>query len=146
MNHPLRAAWAVIIAPAFGVALVAHADGVLDPTFGTGGVVTTNFAVQDEAAAIAVQADFKLVVAGASGGNVAVARYNPNGSLDPTFGALGLAGGPAGAARGVAVLPGGKILVAAADGTKFMAIRCRFAEAWDPRLAESCPPWVPSLG
>ena len=67
-------------------------DGSLDESFGNGGLVTTDFAgKQDEAEAIALQADGKIVVAGRSlggdaGGDFAVARYLPNGSLDSAFG------------------------------------------------------------
>src|SRR5919106_3889534 len=65
-------------------------DGSLDATFGEGdGKVTTDFfAGADEAFAVAIQADGKIVAGGAaavSGVDFALARYNPDGSLDPTF-------------------------------------------------------------
>jgi uncharacterized delta-60 repeat protein len=73
------------------------AAGDLDVTFGNGGVVTTNMtSFQDSAAAVAVQPDGKIVVAGDSfsksgpdGGAFAVVRYNSNGTLDSSFGAGG---------------------------------------------------------
>ena len=70
-------------------------DGTLDPTFGTGGKVTIDFAGgADAAAALVVQADGKLVVAGSATvgtfGNFALARLRPNGTLDPTFGTGGI--------------------------------------------------------
>jgi uncharacterized delta-60 repeat protein len=68
--------------PAYGTA------GALDPAFGLGGKVRTDFSSRtDIANGVAIQADGKLVVAGASGGGskFAVARYNPDGSLDTTF-------------------------------------------------------------
>jgi uncharacterized delta-60 repeat protein len=40
--------------------------GTLDPTFGTGGVVTTSFGQTDSVAAIAIQTDGKIVAAGNS--------------------------------------------------------------------------------
>jgi uncharacterized delta-60 repeat protein len=71
-------------------------NGALDPTFGNGGTVTTDFADdQDQASAVVVQPDGKLVIAGSAVTGVAdarklidfaLARYNPDGSLDPTFG------------------------------------------------------------
>jgi uncharacterized delta-60 repeat protein len=74
-------------------------DGSLDPTFGSGGTVTTDFADDnDEAAAVVVQPDGKLVIAGSATTGIgqdpfprtlidfALARYNPDGSLDSTFG------------------------------------------------------------
>ncbi|HUQ52880.1 MAG TPA: cadherin domain-containing protein, partial [Gammaproteobacteria bacterium] len=57
-----------------------NADGTID------GAVTTDFGNVSEAAkAIERQADGKLVVAGFSYDSFAVARYNADGSLDPTF-------------------------------------------------------------
>jgi hypothetical protein len=47
-----------------------NSDGTLDPSFGTGGTVTTDFAGGDDSAhALAVQADGKLVAAGEPGGS-----------------------------------------------------------------------------
>jgi len=69
--------------------------GVLDPTFGTGGVVTTDFnSSTDFARSIIVQHDGKLVVAGYShngnyGYDVALARYTTEGNLDISFGNAG---------------------------------------------------------
>lgn len=70
-----------------------------DPTFGGDGVVTTNFNPHyDLAYAVAIQADGKIVAAGVSSiearphfddTTIAVARYDPDGSLDPSFGGDG---------------------------------------------------------
>lgn len=55
--------------------------GVLDPSFGTGGKVTTDFAglsLPDAGHSVAIQSDGKIVVAGSGGGSTgdfAVARY-----------------------------------------------------------------------
>jgi uncharacterized delta-60 repeat protein len=69
-----------------------NADGSLDPSFDGDGKVSTGFAVgvDDTASGVAIQADGKIVVAGASGAgttpyNFALARYNSNGSVDSTF-------------------------------------------------------------
>jgi uncharacterized delta-60 repeat protein len=66
-------------------------NGTLDPTFGSGGMITTDFSdgSMDEARALALQPDGKLVVAGVSNGDVALVRYHSNGTLDPTFGGDG---------------------------------------------------------
>ena len=61
-------------------------SGALDQTFGTGGKVTTDFQRPSTAFAVALQPDGRIVAAGGTRGGVALARYNPNGSLDPTFG------------------------------------------------------------
>ena len=69
-------------------------DGALDPTFGDGGRVSTGFGLTDEdtsAETILVQADQKILVAGSSAGDgdysrFSIARYLPDGTLDPSFG------------------------------------------------------------
>jgi uncharacterized delta-60 repeat protein len=71
-------------------------NGTVDPSFGSHGRVTTDFAGGADAAhALVVQADGKLVAAGSAtfGTNqdFAVARYNPNGTPDPSFGTGGRA-------------------------------------------------------
>lgn len=70
------------------------ADGSLDPSFGAGGKVITSFGDDsDRALAVAIQPDGKIVVGGesqsgasTSGIDFALARYLPNGALDPAFG------------------------------------------------------------
>ena len=100
------------------------ADGDLDPTFGTGGKVMTDFNHStDIAYAVALQSDGKLVAAGTtytnndySNEDFAIARYNANGTLDTTFGVNGKVTtdfpGLAAVAFAVVVQPDGKILVA----------------------------------
>jgi uncharacterized delta-60 repeat protein len=71
------------------------ADGDLDASFGTGGVVNENF--QGTIArhnSVAVQPDGKIIVAGTSlsanfTNDFGLVRYNPNGTLDASFGANG---------------------------------------------------------
>lgn len=76
-------------------------DGILDPSFGSGGVVETSlhahFSGESEARAAAVQPDGKIVVAGQvddyTGSTrtfkFALVRYAADGSLDPGFGSGG---------------------------------------------------------
>ncbi|MFM7144524.1 MAG: hypothetical protein ACKO2K_21685, partial [Alphaproteobacteria bacterium] len=66
-------------------------DGTLDPTFGSGGVVTTALGATDErATAVAVDGSGRIVVAGwvlrGSNKDFAVVRYLSGGGLDPSFG------------------------------------------------------------
>src|ERR1044071_2644544 len=68
----------------------------LDPTFGTGGTVRTDFAGNiDQANAVVVQPDGQIIAAGSSFSNsktvedFIVARYNANGTLDKRFGKNG---------------------------------------------------------
>jgi uncharacterized delta-60 repeat protein len=76
---------AVIVSLAFSAAAIAAA-GDLDPTFSGDGKQTTNFGAAPTGAVGAVrQADGKIVAVGAADGNFLVARYNLDGSLDPSF-------------------------------------------------------------
>jgi uncharacterized delta-60 repeat protein len=69
------------------------ASSNLDPTFGSAGTVRTDFSGNiDQANAVAIQADGKIVAAGSSFSSsktvedFIVARYNVNGTLDKRFG------------------------------------------------------------
>ncbi len=53
-----------------------------------------------------------MVTAGQSGGSTLIERFTAAGQPDPSFGSGGQAGGPAGFARAVALVPGGDIVVA----------------------------------
>ena len=83
--------------------------GALDPTFGNGaGYVTTALSSsKDQADAAIVQSDGKILVSGYSGptDQVGLARYNPDGSLDASFGNNGLAFAPAGDSPSAAIYP-----------------------------------------
>jgi uncharacterized delta-60 repeat protein len=90
-------------------------NGSLDTTFSGDGKQTTDFGGEDEAKAVALQAGGKLIAVG-DGGNVdfALARYNPNGSLDSSFSIDGkqtTAFGGVDEAKGVAIQANGKIVV-----------------------------------
>ena len=138
-------------------------DGSLDDTFGSGGKVTTDFATreltfdylaQDHATAVGVQPDGRIVVAGwavesmafgriHTDTNFALARYNPDGTLDRSFGRDGRVitdlTGPVGddrtlsndIARSLAIQADGRIVVAgvadlggaAAGGGDFAVVR-----------------------
>jgi uncharacterized delta-60 repeat protein len=95
-------------------------SGALDPTFDTGGRVRTDFGGRfDEALAVAIQPDGRIVVAGnssdASGSDMAIARYNSDGTLDTSFDGDGTAlvdFGSEASARAVALQPDGKIVLA----------------------------------
>ena len=64
-------------------------NGSLDSTFSGDGKQTTGFSGLAEANGVAVQADGKIIavgsVSGSDAGDFALARYNPNGSLDLSF-------------------------------------------------------------
>jgi uncharacterized delta-60 repeat protein len=94
-------------------------DGLLDNTFGSQGIVTTNFVGFDSANAVALQPDGKIIAVGntntGGAGDFALARYNTNGSLDVTFGTNGKVTTSLSAGRdiayGVALQSDGKIVV-----------------------------------
>ena len=96
-------------------------DGTLDPSFGTGGRVTT--ATDAGAGSVALKPDGKIVVAGSNGSSsqpsCTVARYNTDGSLDATFGSAGIVKTTPGSFSHVAavmVQQNGKILVVGSAG------------------------------
>jgi uncharacterized delta-60 repeat protein len=85
---------AIIVTMIAAVGIVGQtASGNLDPTFGSAGVVRTDFSGNiDRANAVAIQADGKIVAGGSSFSSsktledFIVARYNANGTLDKRFG------------------------------------------------------------
>jgi uncharacterized delta-60 repeat protein len=91
-------------------------DGTLDRSFGGDGIVTTDIGdLNDSVNGVAIQPDGKIVAVGATGENVALARYLPDGSLDQTFGGSGTVVSDLGfddVANGVAITSGGTILIA----------------------------------
>jgi uncharacterized delta-60 repeat protein len=121
--------------------------GILDPTFGTAGIVTTTVGTQNYSVANAVATypnsgtanDGKVVAAGFAttglkrvGGvtqpddDFAVVRYNPDGSLDKSFGGTGLVttdlGTPQDEAFDVLVQPDGKVVAAGWDANNQFAL------------------------
>jgi uncharacterized delta-60 repeat protein len=115
-----RSAAALVAALLVGLVVPAAAQaapGDLDPTFSGDGMQTTDFGGgADDAAAVALAPYGKIVAVGrrGPGGAFAVARYKPDGTLDPSFSGngkqtTGFGGGPG--ARGVAVQANGRIVV-----------------------------------
>ena len=101
-----------------------NADGSLDRSFGSGtGVVTTLFAQAggDVADAVAGLPGGKILAAGQAGGGsggFAVARYNPDGSLDKSFGSGGLVRtsfGGSDTAAAIALMLDGSFVLAGTD-------------------------------
>lgn len=93
----------------------------LDPTFGTGGVASTDFTgFGDSVAAMAIQPDGKIIAAGSAytgaSFDFALVRYDTNGALDTSFGGTGKVtldfNGNRDQAYGLALQSDGKILVA----------------------------------
>ncbi|MCA1565918.1 MAG: hypothetical protein LC803_09825, partial [Acidobacteria bacterium] len=131
-------------------------DGSFDTSFGSGGLVSTDFTGNgdDFAHAVVVQPDGKIVVAGQTGGrfsitpsadtSFAVARYNANGTLDETFGTGGKATinftGGHDVAHAVAVQADGKIVLAGTDFRDFELARLNPDGSLDSGGAEDTTP------
>lgn len=135
--------------------LVRHLrDGGLDPDFGQGGRVFTAFGNggrSDEAQAVAVQPDGRILVAGSSdqgatGYDFALARYHADGSLDTSFGEGGRVitsfGAGADRAHALLLLPDGGIVLAGdshqgANGTDFALARYHADGRLDTRFGSA---------
>jgi len=98
-----------------------NTDGSTDNSFGTGGTVTTSFGGDFSVAmSLAIQPDGKIVVTGYAGNGIAsdfaLARYNPDGTLDNSFSSDGMLTTDFGTdydyAYSMDIQPNGKILVA----------------------------------
>jgi uncharacterized delta-60 repeat protein len=107
-----------------------NTDGSLDASFGTGGLVSTAFTGDDEAYAIALQDDGKILLAGKAKedgvySDFAIARYNTDGSLDNSFGTSGKIVtdfiGFGDAAKGIAIQADGRIIAVgySSDGNPY---------------------------
>ena len=103
-----------------------NSDGSIDSSFGVEGKVVTDFgyAVEDSATDMLIQSDGKILVVGSTivGGfkDIALARYEADGSLDASFGEGGILTTAIGSAddrgAGVRLQTDGKIVV---SGTSF---------------------------
>jgi len=96
-------------------------NGTLDTSFSGDGKLTTDFGEYEMASDVAIQSDGKIVVAGQTCNHrgtcdLALIRYNTNGSPDTAFGNNGIVivdfGGGDNGIVGLAIQPDGKIVVA----------------------------------
>lgn len=98
-----------------------NANGTLDQTFGTGGIVTTAYGGDTQGAKVVVQPDGRIVVVGYTGNDSSstvrrqfVARFTASGAPDASFGSGGSVsvGTEANSTNGlsIALQPDGKIL------------------------------------
>ena len=109
-----------------GVVERINADGSLDKTFGNKGQVVTP-AGKNEWFAITIQGANHFVVAGTDNGNFALARYDFNGNLDPTFGAGGVTlttfGGTNDTAYAITQAPSGQLVAVGSSNNRFAFAR-----------------------
>ncbi len=113
-------------------------NGRLDTSFGDQGRVWFGFGQYDVARAVAIQPDGKIVVAGSSdppgslASNFLVARFNPDGTKDETFGFFGFNivdfAGSTDDGHALALAPDGKIVVAGVvwNGARYVIGMARF--------------------
>ena len=126
------------------------ADGTLDSSFGSGGKVITainNYGGYGKS--VAVQSDGKIVVAGecsnSRDNDFAVARYNPNGTLDVSFGTGGklltAVGSGHDHGRSVILQSDGRIVVAgdSYNGTNYDFALVRYIGSLEPEIALEQP-------
>jgi uncharacterized delta-60 repeat protein len=109
------------------------APGDLDTAFGSGGKVITTVGASASVQQVVFQQDGKIVVAGYSTpnfnpGNILIARYNSNGTLDTSFGTTGgytlFATGPTyNFVNTMVIKPDGKFLLLARDSQSQLIIR-----------------------
>ena len=118
-----------------------RADGRLDRSFGGGtGTVTTAFGPGAAAKALVQQSDGKLVAAGSGDSRFALARYDADGTLDPSFGegtgrVIGLSGG----ANALVQQSDGKLVaagVSSGGGGRFTLVRYNADGSPDPSFGE----------
>ncbi|MFZ4526110.1 MAG: Ig-like domain-containing protein [Chlorobium sp.] len=120
-------------------------DGSLDSTFDGDGIVTTALSIQNDAfGGVVLQADGKILAAGysfnSSNNDVALVRYNSDGSLDTSFGAGGIvttAIGSDDVGQVVTVQADGKILVAGYCDNNFALLRYNADGMLDPSFGSS---------
>jgi uncharacterized delta-60 repeat protein len=116
-----------------------NSNGSLDSSFGSSGEVVTDFGGEDEARAVALQSDGRIIAGGIGGASdpsldplhgwnypagFAVARYEPNGILDRSFGIGGkvlIDVGETSGAQALALQPDGNVVVAGRGGDLFRA-------------------------
>lgn len=102
-----------------------NTNGTLDNSFGAGGIVTTDINNgNDFGRAMALQPDGKFTIVGITASASVLVRYNPNGSLDSTFGTNGIVvATPAGIDSAIAIQQNGKIITAGNRNNAFAISR-----------------------
>jgi uncharacterized delta-60 repeat protein len=119
-NKILTHVFTILAMILFGATIGTAAPGDLDLSFGSGGIVVTtitNAPYYENARAMKVQPDGKIVVCGMIEYDEPIspyfflARYNPNGTLDASFGASGITLSQSFNGHDIALQPDGKIII-----------------------------------
>ena len=120
-------------------------DGTLDPSFSGDGWQTTDFGDRDYGHSMALGADGRIVVAGESAVDFALARYNPDGTLDSSFSGDGIATTDVGGldrAFDVSLQPDGKIVAAGTHNGTFALARYEGGSVSGTPPTNSSPPTI----
>ena len=118
--------------------------GVLDPSFGVGGMITIDPPPVDPHA-VAVRSDGRILVAGAYSGDLTAVAFTPSGALDTSFGGDGRVSVPNGNSsvatavafdsKGRAVLGGSAVVVGPTVSTRYWYVVRMSATDVDPDFA-----------
>lgn len=119
-----------------------HANGTLDMSFGDSGMVSTDLGtISDNAESMAIQPDGKIVACGKNSNDIALLRYNSDGSPDSTFGVDGLVifdfGSQADEARDVILQENGKLILVGNTNTDPAVARFHADGIVDSSFAEN---------
>ena len=115
-----------LLSPLLGGIIRLNTDGTVDHAFGSAGMVTISLgSIGASINGVAIQTDGKILasISGVFVGAGEVARFNPNGSLDPSFGTNGIV-------RASLLIPSGPLLVQP-DG-KILVLSRVFLTRLDP--------------
>jgi hypothetical protein len=140
---------AVAIALSGAITIETTAQPVLDNTFSNDGYVLTKVkpSTTDVGRTVVVQSNGKILTGGNSFGNygygdLVITRHKANGTLDNSFGINGMATIPGGFFCDMALLSGGKIIVAGSgvgptNVNNFIVYRFTKMECWILLLAKA---------
>ena len=125
------------------------ANEMLDPGFGTNGIVTSTFGgIADRVNRLVLQVDGRIIVSGFYQTSTPfVARYNHDGTVDPSFGTNGNITPPIDPFAGIraAVQPDGKLIVAGSVRGSFAVLRYSSnGRSLDPTFGTNGAAFIPS--
>ncbi|MBL4731674.1 MAG: DUF4347 domain-containing protein, partial [Rhizobiaceae bacterium] len=104
-----------------------NSNGTLDTSFSGDGKLTVNISYGDDARAVTLQSNGKIIVAGSSYDGFTVLRINSNGTLDTSFSGDGIASaaitGTQDYTGGVTVQSNGKIVLSGYASSNFTLVR-----------------------
>ncbi len=121
-----------------------NSDGSIDSGFGTAGIVTDSATPDEVYYGVVSESDGTIVAAGTSGGDLLLAGYNANGSVDASFGSGGrvvvpISGTSDATAFGITLDASGNLDVVGSGGGQFLADRFSAAGVQEPSFNGGSP-------